>query len=84
MVELIYLTSGVVIGGAAVAMLAIPAVNKLRAKVAELSSSSENLMLLRARIRAIQDRAHKLTATEAVYNVQQANGRFAKFTLPRV
>jgi len=40
-------------------------------------------MLLRARVRAVQDKGTP-TGKDVVYSIQQPNGRYGKFTLPRV
>jgi hypothetical protein len=47
------------------------------------SEAAQKLMLLQARLRAIQDKGI-VRGKEVVYSIQQPNGRFGKFTLPLV
>jgi hypothetical protein len=47
------------------------------------ASTAEELWRMRARIRAVQDRGVR-KGKEVVYTIQQPNGRFGKFTLPKV
>jgi hypothetical protein len=47
------------------------------------SEAAQKLMLLQARLRAIQDKGI-VRGKEVIYSIQQPNGRFGKFTLPLV
>jgi uncharacterized protein YpmB len=47
------------------------------------SEAAQKLMLLQARLRAVQDKGI-VRGKEVVYSIQQPNGRFGKFTLPLV
>ena len=80
---LIGLSAGACRGVVAAGLLASRRMDKLREQRDQHASSAEELWLLRARIRAVQDRG-VTKGKEVVYNIQQPNGKFGKFTLPRV
>jgi hypothetical protein len=80
---LIGLSAGACLGLVAAGLLASSRMDKLREERDQHASAAEELWLLRARIRAVQDRG-VTKGKEVVYTIQQPNGRFGKFTLPRV
>jgi len=74
---------GGVIGALGVALVMMPRIRELKEVAIRHSTADMNLILLRARIRAIQDKG-KPVGRDVMYSIQQPNGRYGKFSLPRV
>ena len=73
-------TVGFVIAG----LLSANKVSAAQEIAARTTKASEELDLLKARIRAVQHNAKEVVKGERTYNVQTPNGRFGKFNLPEV
>ena len=71
------------LGMAVAVTLAYFYTRRLRVEATLHRTATDELMLLRARLRAVQDRGTPV-GKDMVYTIQQPNGRFGKFTLPRV
>lgn len=80
---LIGMSAGACLGAVAAGWLAASRIAAMREQRDQHASAAEELWLLRARIRAVQDRG-VTKGKEVVYNIQQPNGKFGKFTLPMV
>ena len=74
---------GIIIGAAIMFAAAMRHIRKVEADAVLHSTAVMELQLLKARIRAIQDKG-KPAGREVLYSIQQPNGRFGKFSLPRV
>lgn len=74
---------GGVIGALVVAALAMSRIREVEEDAVLHSTAVTELALIKARIRAIQDKG-KPVGRDVMYSIQQPNGRYGKFTLPRV
>ena len=82
-IGLAFLT-GSCLGALGMTCLYAKRVRVMQEQVNKISNSTSELALLRARIRAIQDKGKPLGKGERMYVVQTPTGRFAKLTLPEV
>jgi hypothetical protein len=79
----IWFAGGFSVGVVVAAALSANRIRRLQEDATLHKTATEELMLLRARVRAVQDKG-KPMGKDVVYNIQQPNGRYGKFTLPRV
>lgn len=77
------LVIGGVIGALTVAALAMSRIREVEEDAILHSTAVMELSLLKARVRAIQDKG-KVVGRDVMYSIQQPNGRYGKFSLPRV
>ncbi len=81
---LIATSVGACLGALVMGMLAANRVAAAEAYAAAKSRAEDELMLLRARVRAIQENGKPCGKGERIYTVQTPKGRFSKLTLPEV
>lgn len=74
---------GGVIGALIVAAMSVSRIREVEEDAILHSTAVMELQLLKARVRAIQDKG-KPIGRDVMYSIQQPNGKFGKFTLPRV
>lgn len=77
------LAIGGVIGALTVAAMAMSRIRQVEEDAVLHSTAVMELTMLRARVRAIQDKG-KVMGCEVMYSIQQPNGRYGKFSLPLV
>lgn len=77
------LAIGGVIGALTVAAMAMSRIREVEEDAVLHSTAVMELALLKARVRAIQDKG-KVVGRDVMYSIQQPNGKYGKFSLPRV
>lgn len=81
---LLVTSAGVCLGALVMGVLAANRVAAAEERAAAKIRAEDELMLLRARVRAIQGNGRPCGKGERVYTVQTPKGRFSKLTLPEV
>lgn len=79
-----FLALGAFFSGVSVYILMARRLVHANERAAAIASAKGDLDLLRARVRGIQGHGKDIGKGEVMYNLQSANGKFAKVTLPRV
>lgn len=77
-------SAGACLGAVVMGLLSANRVATAEAHAAAKSRAEDELMLLRARVRAIQENGKPCGKGERIYTVQTPKGRFSKLTLPEV